>query len=107
LRYFSVIAGIIALAIEVLVFLSLMEMPPFGKGGSDIVRALPFFGLIVFALGISGFAAAFTERRNASPRRTLATAGLLLNSVTLAIPTLLLVLAVARVLIATSGLTHR
>ena len=27
-----------------------MEMPPIGKGGSDIIWALPFFGLVVFAL---------------------------------------------------------
>jgi hypothetical protein len=107
LRHFSIIAGIIALGIELSVFLSLMELPPFGRGGSDIVWALPFFGLIIFALGISGLAAAFTERRNASRGRMLANAGLLLNGVTLAIPMLMIVLAVGRVLVPMSGLTHR
>jgi len=46
-KYFSLLTGIVALGTEVLVFLSLMEMPPFGTGGSDIVWALPFFELVV------------------------------------------------------------
>jgi hypothetical protein len=36
------------------VLLSLMEMLPFGKGASDIIWALPFLGLIIFALAMSG-----------------------------------------------------
>jgi hypothetical protein len=31
-----------------------MEMLPFGKGASDIIWALPFLGLIIFALAMSG-----------------------------------------------------
>jgi hypothetical protein len=37
LTYFSLGTGILALGIEVFVGLSLMEMPLFGKGGSDIL----------------------------------------------------------------------
>jgi len=54
LTYFSLGSGILALAIEVFVALSLMEMAPFGKGSSDIIWALPFFALIVFALAMPG-----------------------------------------------------
>ncbi len=106
MTYFSLITAIVALAIEVLVFLSLMEMPPFGKGDSDIIWALPFFGLIVFGLGISGFIAALNHRRNAARRSNLGNAALLLNGVTVAIPILLLGLAVGRVLLAPGGLMH-
>jgi|SRR5437773_7375321 len=48
-----------------------MEMPPFGKGGSDIIWGLPFFGLVVFALATFGFLAALSARRN--PTRGLET----------------------------------
>jgi hypothetical protein len=54
LTYFSLGSGILALAIEVFVALSLMEMPQFVKGGSDIIWALPFFALIIFALATPG-----------------------------------------------------
>ena len=40
--YFPPGTAIVALGTEVLVFLSLMEMLPFGKGGSDIIWALLF-----------------------------------------------------------------
>jgi len=50
LTSFSLGSGILALTIEVFVALSLTEMPPFGKGGSDIIWALPFFALFIFAL---------------------------------------------------------
>jgi hypothetical protein len=57
LTYFSLGSGILALAIEVFVGLSLMEMPPLGKGGSEIVWALPFFALIILALAMPGLVA--------------------------------------------------
>ena len=36
-KYFCLTTGILALGTEVLVFVSLMEMQPFRKGGSDII----------------------------------------------------------------------
>jgi hypothetical protein len=99
LTYFSLGSGILALGIEVFVGLSLMEMPPFGKGGSDIVWALPFFALVTFALAMPGLLAALSA--TCKPTRTgkFAMAGLALNGVSLAIPILLLVVAVGRLLV--------
>lgn len=99
MKFFSLITGIIALGIEVLVSLSLMEMPPFGKGGSDIIWALPFFGFIVFALGISGLISALSVKRGARRGGKLVTAGLLMNGFSLAIPILALALGAGRLLI--------
>jgi hypothetical protein len=88
-------------------FLSLMEMPPFGKGGSDIIWGLPFFGSVVFAFAISGLLAALTVRRNPTRAGKLAAAGFLLNGLSLVIPILVLVLAVGRLLISAGGVTNR
>jgi hypothetical protein len=107
LNYFSLITAIVALGIEVLIFLSLMEMRPFGKGGSDIIWGLPFFGLIVFALAICGFVAALSARRNHARGANLANIGLLLNGISLAIPILVLVLATGRLFVSAAGLTNR
>ena len=76
-----------------------MEMPPFGKGGSDIVWALPFFALIIFALAMPGLLAALSATRNPTQTGKFAIAELALNGLTLAIPILLLVVAVGRVLV--------
>jgi hypothetical protein len=100
--YFCFITGIFALGTEVLVFLSLMEMPPFGKGGSDIIWALPFFGLVVLGLGISGFISAISVRdKNRGGR--LVIAGLLMNGLSLAVPILALILGVGRLLLSAVG----
>ncbi len=99
MKYVSLIAGIVAIGIEVLVFMSLMEMPPFSNGGSDIIWALPFFGMVVFAVAIFGLATALSARRNPAQKTKLAAAGLLLNGLSLAIPILALVLAVGRLLV--------
>jgi len=107
LTYFSLGSGILALGIEVFVGLSLMEMPPLDKGGSDIVWALPFFALIIFALAIPGLLAALSATRKLTRAGKFAIAGLALNGVSLAIPILLLVLAVGRLLVSTAGLTNR
>jgi hypothetical protein len=107
LTYFSLGSGILALGIEVFVGLSLMEMPPFGKGGSDIIWALPFFALIIFVLAMPGFLAALSATRIPTRAGKLAMAGLVLNGITLAIPILLLVIAVGRVLVSTVGLLDR
>jgi hypothetical protein len=96
LTYFPPVTAIVALGTEVLVFLSLMEMPPFGKGGSDVIWALPFFGLVVFALSTLGFLTALSARRSPTHAGKLAGAGVLLNGLSLLIPTLVLVLAVGR-----------
>jgi hypothetical protein len=107
LTYFSLGSGILALGIEVFVGLSLMEMPPFGKGGSDIVWALPFFALIIFALAMPGLLAALSATRKPTRTGKFAIVGLTLNGVSLAFPMLLLVVAVARLLVSTAGLTNR
>jgi len=107
LTYFSLGSGILALGIEVFVGLSLMEMLPFGKGGSDIVWALPFFALIICALAIPGLLAALSATRKATRPGKFAIVGLALNGVSLALPILLLVVAVGRVLVSTAGLTNR
>jgi hypothetical protein len=93
LTYFSLGSGILALGIEVLVVLSLMEMPPFGKGGSDIVWALPFFALIIFALAMPGLMTALSAIRRPARTGKFAMTGLALNGVSLAFPILLLVVA--------------
>jgi hypothetical protein len=107
LTYFSLGTGILAMGIEVFVCLSLMEMPPFGKGGSDIVWALPFFALVIFALAMPGLLAALSATRIPTRAGKFAMAGLVLNGVSLAIPILLLVLAVGRLLVSAVGLTNR
>jgi hypothetical protein len=102
LTYFSLGSGILVLGIEVFVCLSLMEMPPFGKGSSDIVWALPFFALVIFALAVPELLAGVNTTRvstTSTPAGKFAMAGLVLNGVTLAIPILLLVLAVGRLLV--------
>ena len=107
MTYFSLGGGILAVGIEVLVGLSLMEMPPFGKGGSDIVWALPFFALIIFALAMPGLLAALGATRKPTGTDKFAIAGLALNGVILALPILLLVVAASRLLVLTAGLTNR
>ena len=76
-----------------------MEMPPFGKGGSDIIWALPFFALVVFMLAMPGLLAALDATRKPTRAGKFAMAGLVLNGVSLAIPILLLVVAVGRLLV--------
>ena len=97
----------LALGIEIFVGLSLMEMPPFGKGSSDIIWALPFFALVVFAVAMPGLLAALTATRKPTRTGRFAIAGLALNGVSLAIPILLLVVAAGRLLVSTVGLTNR
>lgn len=99
MTYFSLGAGILALGIEVFVGLSLIEMPPFGKGGSDIIWALPFFALLIFALAMPGLLAALSATRKPTRAGKFAMAGLAINGVGLAIPILLLVVAVGRLLV--------
>ena len=101
MRYFSLGSGILALGIEVLVGLSLMEMPPFGKGGSDIIWALPFFALIIFALAMPGLLVALRATHQNTAAGKFAMAGLVLNALSLAIPILLLVAAIGRLLAST------
>ena len=76
-----------------------MEMSPFGKGGSDIIWALPFFALVVFMLAMPGLLAALGATRKPTRAGKFSMAGLVLNGVSLAIPILLLVVAVRRLLV--------
>ena len=101
MTYFSLGTGILALGVEGFVGLSLMEMPPFGKGSSDIIWALPFFALIIFALAMPGLLAALSASRKPTQAGKFAMTGLALNGITLAVPILLLALAVGRVLVST------
>jgi hypothetical protein len=101
LTYFSLGTGVLALGIEVFVGLSLMEMPPFGKGGSDIIWALPFFALIIFALAMPGLLVALRATHQNTAAGKFAIAGLVLNALSLAIPILLLVAAIGRLLAST------
>jgi hypothetical protein len=93
--YFSLLTGALSLGIERLVFLALMELPPFSKGDSDIIWALPFFGMIVLGMVICGLVAALSVRQQGP--RSLVIAGLVMNALSLAIPFLLLVLSVGRI----------
>src|SRR2546427_936004 len=86
--------------------MSLMEMHPFGKGGSDIIWGLPFFGLIVFVLATSGFFAALSVRRRPTSAGKLATAGVLLKGLSLVISIFVFVFTVARLLILAGGVTN-
>ena len=95
-KYFPLNTGILALGIETLVFLSLMELPPFGKGDSDIIWGLPFFGLIVLGLAIPGLLAALNTKGDPQGSRGLIVAGLITNGLSLAIPILLLFIGVVR-----------
>ena len=99
MKYVSLIAGIVAVGIEGLIFMSLMEIPPFSNGGSDIIWGLPFFGIVLFGFAIFGLAAALSARRNPAQKTKLAATGLLLSGLSLAIPILVLVLAVGRLLV--------
>jgi hypothetical protein len=51
-----------------------MEMPPFNKGGRDIIWGLPFFGLVVLGLAVSGLIAAVSVRHRAIRGEKLVTA---------------------------------
>lgn len=98
-QYFPLVFGAVALGIEVLVFLSLMELPPFGKGGSDIIWGLPFFGLIVLALSVSGLFASIRGKENPQFNAKLITGGLITNGLSLAVPVLLLAFGIFRALV--------
>ena len=76
-------------------------MPPFGKGGSDIIWALPFFALLIFALAMPELLVALSATHQTAGEGKFAMAGLVLNGLSLAIPILLLVVAVGRVLVST------
>ena len=82
-----------------------MEMPPFGKGGSDIVWALPFFALLIFAVAMPGLLVGLGATRKPRRMSKFARAGVALNGASLAIP-ILLVLAVGRVLFSVVALTN-
>jgi hypothetical protein len=68
---------------------------------------LPFFALIILALAMPGLLAGLSATRKPTLMDKFAMAGLALNGVSLAIPILLLVVAVGRLLVSTAGLTNR
>ena len=95
-KYISLVTGLLAIGTEVFVFLSLMELPPFSKGDSDIIWGLPFFCLIVSGLAIPGLITAITLQNSRQGSGHLVGIGLILNGLSLAIPFLLLLLGVIR-----------
>lgn len=98
-RYFPVVSGLVALGIEVLVYLSLMELPPFGKGGSDIAWGLPFFGLVVLAVAIPGFSMALKVKSKYQEDRRSAIVGLVANGLSLAVLMVLLLAGIVRAVV--------
>jgi len=83
-----------------------MDMPPFGEGGRDIIWALPFFALLIFAVAMAGLLVSLSATRKPTPVGKFATAGVVLNGASLAIPILLFVLAVGRLLVSLVALTN-
>jgi hypothetical protein len=63
---------------------------------------LPFFGLVVLGLGISGFISAISVR-DKNPGGRLVIAGLLMNGLSLAVPILALIFGVGRLLLSAVG----
>ena len=98
-QYYPVVSGLVALGIEGLVYLSLMELPPFGKGGSDIIWGLPFFGLIVLALAIPGFSIALKAKSELKEDQRFVIVGLVTNGLSLAVPILLLLVGIIRAVV--------
>jgi hypothetical protein len=76
-----------------------MEMPPFGRGSSDIIWGLPFFGLIILGLSIPGLTLAIRTQRDLQGQRKLIIAGLIMNGLSLAIPIIVLLFGIIRVLL--------
>ncbi len=98
-RYIPLVTGILALGFEIIAFLALMEIPPFGKGDSDIIWGLPCFFLIVLGFSSSGILLAMALKNDTHPSGNLAIYGLALNSLSLAIPALLLLFSILRALL--------
>ena len=94
--YFPLVTGFLALGIEVLVFMSLMELPPFGKGGSDIIWGIPFVGLIVLGLASPGLGVAIQSRNDPQCSPRLVVAGLVANALSFAIPIFLVLFGIIR-----------
>jgi|SRR5215216_2684651 len=95
-KYFSLVTGLLAIGTEVAVYLSLMEIPPFGKGDSDIIWGLPFFCVIVLGLAIPGLLTAISLKNGPQGASRFVAVGLILNGLSMAIPFLLLILGVIR-----------
>lgn len=95
-KYFSFVMGFLGIGIELLVFLALMEIPPFHKGDSDVIWAPPFFCLIVLGLTIPGLITAIALKKDPHGNNGITVLGLILNGLSLAIPFLLLLFGVIR-----------
>lgn len=95
-QYFPMVTGILSIGIEITVFLALMEIPPFGKGDSDIIWGLPCFFLIILGVSLSGIFLAITLHDYRNPDNKLIIYGLALNGLSLAIPVLLLLFSIIR-----------
>ena len=94
-KYVSFVTGFLAIGIEIFVFLALMELPPFHKGDSDILWGLPFFCIFVLGLAIPGLVMVLTLKKGRGTDGFILL-GLILNGLSLAIPFLLILLAVIR-----------
>ncbi len=94
--YFALATGVLALGIETLVFLALMELPPFSKGASDIIWGVPCLCLLVAGLAGSGLLTVLAVKPRRPGAGRLAAAGLILNGLSLALPVLLLLAGIIR-----------
>ncbi len=95
--FFSLLTGTLSLGIELLIFLALMELRPFGKGDSDIIWGLPFFGLIVLGIAVPGLLAALNAHKQRQIPERLVIAALIMNALSLAIPVLALLFSIGRI----------
>jgi hypothetical protein len=76
--------------------LALLEMPPFGKGSSDVVWALPCFGSIILLLAGSGLTMAILVGSRGESKDKRLFAGIVLNGLCLAVPAVALIFGLAR-----------
>ena len=95
--YFPLLTGVFSLGTELLVVLALMELPPFGKGDSDMIWGLPFFGLLVLGTAIPGLLVALYVYNRREAPGGLVIAGLVMNTLSLAIPILVLAAGFMRI----------
>lgn len=95
----SLAAGIFALVTEVLVFMALMGIPPFGPGDDDVIWLLPFIGLLTLGLSAIGLGTAVLSRGEVTGVPAVRTASLIVNGISLAVPVILLLFAVVRALV--------
>lgn len=99
MRILPILTGVLGLGAEALIVLALFEVPPFGKGSSDVVWALPCFGLVIVGVAGSGMAMALLRSRRVGQDRWIVPS-IVLNGLCLAAPVVTLAFGVTRALFA-------